>query len=160
MLGPLDEGGVIMDTYWHQLAERTRMQQMQRGMLDHFELARLARAMAPKQCHAEGLVRRRRRAAGQRIVLLGRRYPHTYLTEREAHCALLLLRGCTAREAAKQMHLSSRTVEYYISNIKSKLGLRKKSGVVAALLDSDFIVNLRCMMLGAEGDLVGDMDPG
>jgi DNA-binding CsgD family transcriptional regulator len=106
--------------------------------------------MAPKRHHAEGLVRRRRPAAGQRIVLLGHRYPQTYLTEREAHCALLLLRGCTAREAAKQMSLSSRTVEYYISNIKSKLGLRKKSGVVAALLDSDFIMNLRRMMFDDE----------
>lgn len=43
------------------------------------------------------------------------------LTLREVQCLRLLQQGKTAKQTAKILHLSSRTVESYLENIKSKL---------------------------------------
>lgn len=136
-----------MDSYWQRLVETSQHNKTQGELVKTNDLSDIALAMAPKRVSQFGPAKRRRPRCGHRIVLLGRSYPNIYLTEREAHCALLLLRGCTSRETALQMHLSSRTVEYYLSNVKSKLGLRRKSGVISVLLESDFIQNLRHMTL-------------
>jgi DNA-binding CsgD family transcriptional regulator len=44
------------------------------------------------------------------------------LTNRERQCIEYLLIGKTAKETAKILNLSHRTIEYYFENIKNKLG--------------------------------------
>ena len=129
-----------MDIYWFDLIKKAKQKKMRYELLSSAQLDTMAKKIAPKQACDFGPIKKK---AGNtsRIVMLGKNYPGVYLTEREAHVGLHLLRGCTCDEAAEQMHLSRRTVEYYVSNIKTKLGSRRKSTVVAALLSSDFIRN-------------------
>ena len=61
------------------------------------------------------------------------------LTEREAHCALLTTFGYTSKEIAICMLLSPRTIEHYLSCIKRKLYITKRSELITALFQSDFI---------------------
>lgn len=73
---------------------------------------------------------------------LGGRYKNTYFTKREAQCMVLLLKGKTIARVANSLKLSPRTVEYYIKNMKSKLGCRTKFELIDLVYDSDFIKNV------------------
>jgi|GEM_PF-4987487 len=76
------------------------------------------------------------------FIGLGESYPEVFLTEREAHCCLFLILGFTSKEAAQKLYLSPRTVEHYISCVKVKLKINRRSGVIRALLSSDYLDNL------------------
>jgi DNA-binding CsgD family transcriptional regulator len=129
-----------MDIYWFQLVKKAREKKVRQELLASSQFELMSRCIAPKEA-CEFNPSKRRQRHSDRIVMLGKSFPGVYLTEREAHVGLLILRGCTCSEAARQMSLSRRTVEYYVSNIKAKLGSRKKSNIVTALLASDFIRN-------------------
>ena len=129
-----------MDIYWFDLIKKAKQKKERHELLSSSQLDVMAKKISPKQACEFGPIKKKVGNAG-RIVMLGKNYPGIYLTEREAHVGLHLLRGCTCEEAAEQMNLSRRTVEYYVSNIKTKLRSRRKSTVVAALLASDFIRN-------------------
>lgn len=49
-----------------------------------------------------------------------------YFTRREVECIVHLLDGKTVAETAEQLDLSRRTVEYYVNNMKLKLGCHSK----------------------------------
>jgi DNA-binding CsgD family transcriptional regulator len=49
-----------------------------------------------------------------------------YFTRREAECIVHLLDGKTVAETAGELELSRRTVEYYVNNMKLKLGCHSK----------------------------------
>jgi len=51
------------------------------------------------------------------------------LSRREIECLQCLLDGLTAKDTAKLLFLSKRTVETYIANIKYKLDCRKKGEI-------------------------------
>jgi DNA-binding CsgD family transcriptional regulator len=55
------------------------------------------------------------------------------LTNRQVECCQLLLSGKTAKEIARQLDLSPRTVEYYLTNIKLKLKCSNKVELVTKL---------------------------
>lgn len=59
------------------------------------------------------------------------------LSKRESECAYYLTRGMTMKLVAKAMGLSPRTVEFYIENMKDKLGCHMKSDLIARLLDAE-----------------------
>lgn len=50
-------------------------------------------------------------------------------------CIDLLLKGQTYRQIAGRLHLSSRTVESYIENLKVKTGASTKSELVELLME-------------------------
>lgn len=54
-----------------------------------------------------------------------------YLTVRENECLFLLLHGGTAKQIAQTLHLSRRTVETYIDNIKIKFDCNSKSELIS-----------------------------
>ncbi len=56
-------------------------------------------------------------------------------TERELQVVRGIVRGHTIREVSERLCLSIRTIEFYFNNIKLKLGLNKKSQVIALLYD-------------------------
>jgi|GEM_PF-1181739 len=128
-----------MDADWFSLVRRARNKQMNQDLLRSKQLNVVAQCPIPEVADFNSSKKGVRH--GDRIVMLGESHPGIYLTEREAHVGLHLLRGCTCNEAARQMNLSRRTVEYYVGNIKTKLGTRRKSNIVSALLASDFIRN-------------------
>lgn len=55
----------------------------------------------------------------------------TQLSPREISCIKYLLKGKTAKEIAKHLNLSYRTIEYYLENIRSKTGCRNKYELIA-----------------------------
>jgi DNA-binding CsgD family transcriptional regulator len=73
---------------------------------------------------------------------LGDKHGSAYFTRREAECMVLLLKGKTINSVAYALKLSPRTVEYYIKNMKSKLGCRTKFELVDLVYASDFIKNV------------------
>jgi len=64
-----------------------------------------------------------------------RRDPSTLddLTPQELQVGLLLAEGRTTREAATQLFLSPKTVEYHLRNAYRKLGIHSREELAAAL---------------------------
>lgn len=60
------------------------------------------------------------------------------LSKREIECIYHLIRGMTAKQIAAELNLSSRTIEFYLERIKSKFGCKKKSDLIAKVLDQGF----------------------
>lgn len=52
------------------------------------------------------------------------------LSKRELDCIQQLILGKTAFETAKTLHISDKTVENHLANIKTKLGLKRKSQII------------------------------
>lgn len=73
---------------------------------------------------------------------LGSKYSGAYFTQREAECMVLLLKGKTIDSVAALLKLSPRTIEYYIKNMKAKLGCRTKFELVDLVYASDFMHNV------------------
>lgn len=73
---------------------------------------------------------------------LGPKYNSTYFTQREAECMVLLLQGKTVNRIADLLNLSPRTVEFYLKNMKTKLGCRTKFELIELVLESDFLKNI------------------
>ncbi len=55
------------------------------------------------------------------------------LTEREAQCLYHLSEGKSAKETAKLINVSQRTVEFHLNNIKEKVGCRTKIELLAKI---------------------------
>lgn len=70
---------------------------------------------------------------------LGKKYAGAYFTKREAECMVLLLKGKTVGRIANMLKLSPRTIEYYMQNMKTKLGCRTKFELVDLVNGSDFM---------------------
>jgi DNA-binding CsgD family transcriptional regulator len=79
---------------------------------------------------------------------LGDKFSGIHLSQREADCMLQMLRGKSIDGIAKHTNLSPRTVEYYIKNIKRKIGCRTKFDLIELVLDSDFLNNFNSTSKG------------
>mgnify|MGYP001058850954 CR=1 FL=1 len=55
------------------------------------------------------------------------------LTPQELQVSLLLVEGRTTREAAAALFLSPKTVEYHLRKVYTKLGVRSRAELAAAL---------------------------
>ena len=58
---------------------------------------------------------------------------HLHLTEREAECIYCLQHHHTIKSTGILLNLSSRTVEFYLKNIKTKMQVRTKDEVLSNL---------------------------
>ena len=74
---------------------------------------------------------------------LGGKYGDIYFTRREADCMGWLLKGKTIRGVGIVLNISPRTVEYYIKNMKKKIGCRTKSELIELVYMSDLVKNTR-----------------
>lgn len=63
---------------------------------------------------------------------------HLSLTSREIDCVRQLILGKTAKETACIMHISHRTVEAHITNIKRKAGCNKISQLIKVLFEQKY----------------------
>mgnify|MGYP002336010598 CR=1 FL=1 len=61
------------------------------------------------------------------------------LTERERDVLRLLVAGQTDREIGETLFISHRTVEFHVSRILAKLGVRKRGGAIAAALAAGLV---------------------
>ena len=58
-------------------------------------------------------------------------------SQREMQCLKLLLQGKSAKEIARILDLSPRTVEFYIRNMKKKTHCRTRSELILKALEKD-----------------------
>jgi len=56
-------------------------------------------------------------------------------SKRETECMYFTARGKSAKEIAKLLGLSYRTVEFYMSNIKKKLKVNSKNELIDKIID-------------------------
>jgi DNA-binding CsgD family transcriptional regulator len=77
-----------------------------------------------------------------KIYDLGSKYGGLYFTKREAECMMWLLKGKTINGVAAALNLSPRTVEYYIKNMKIKIGCRTKFELIDLVHSSEFTKNI------------------
>jgi DNA-binding CsgD family transcriptional regulator len=64
--------------------------------------------------------------------------PPIYFTPREAECVAYVIQGYTHPQAAQELKLSKRTVEFYIKNVRRKLNCRNKEELIKIVNSSDF----------------------
>jgi DNA-binding CsgD family transcriptional regulator len=74
-----------------------------------------------------------------KTYFLGAKYQNIYLTQRETECVLYLLTGLTVKIVAEKLGLSTRTVEFYINNIKAKLKCRTKTQLLSHIKNSQLL---------------------
>ena len=72
----------------------------------------------------------------ERYYLLNQEHD-IYLTKREAECAVCAIEGATAKQVAKQLGISFRTVESHLQKIKAKLNCDTKDQLVETLIDAN-----------------------
>lgn len=53
-----------------------------------------------------------------------------HLSEREMQCLKAYIHGYSAKQIARNLALSPRTIEFYLANVKAKLGLRTKASLM------------------------------
>lgn len=69
---------------------------------------------------------------------LGEQYPNVYYTRRELECLHYLMKGYTITKTADHLQLSHRTVEFYLKNMRMKVGAQSKE---------DLLNKMRCLPL-------------
>lgn len=70
-------------------------------------------------------------------------YSESYLTQREAECVFWVMEGLTNKEIADKMDLSSRTIEYYLRNVRVKLNCYSKAHLIKMLKDAPILALIR-----------------
>lgn len=73
---------------------------------------------------------------------LGKNFPNTYFTYREAQCMKGFLQGQTCTEIGLQLSISQRTVEFYLINMKKKAKCQKKEELIEKIAKSEFIEHI------------------
>ncbi len=75
------------------------------------------------------------------MFYLGEAYEGVYFTKREAECLMHMLQGNTIVATAKMLQLSPRTVEFYVKNMKMKIGVTTKAQLLQKVEHTDFVKN-------------------
>jgi len=110
--------GIDMNEYWEQLVNVKPLLQLNQSKRD----------LKPK-------------SSQKRIRYQVSNIKGIYFTLREYQCIQLMFKGHTMKEAADQLNLSARTVEFYLQNVKDKMGVRSIKQVLYRLSDSSFNCN-------------------
>jgi len=76
------------------------------------------------------------------LLSLSGKWSGTNLTFRQAECAYYLSRGKTNNEIASILHISHRTVEDYIKQLKVKLGCFKKSTLIERVISDGILSDI------------------
>jgi DNA-binding CsgD family transcriptional regulator len=107
---------------------------MRKNKLPTYEVV----TQAPTPEKATRALRRVKSASRYKRVYLGDRHPGIYLTEQEAKCMYYFLQGMSESLAGQAMGLSSRTVNFYSSNVRMKLGCKSRKELVTIIRQTDF----------------------
>lgn len=82
---------------------------------------------------------KRKKRNKKMTYLLGEAYPNIYFTQRELDCLNLLIQGHTISGIGEKLDLSKRTVEFYLKNMKMKLGCTTKSKLIETVVKSNLL---------------------
>lgn len=82
----------------------------------------------------------------KRIYLSGK-FSEIFLTNKEMQCIPLLLEGCSYKQIARLLNISSRTVESRLGQLRGKLGCEKKHDLIDTLNHTDIKRSLNSLLL-------------
>ena len=74
-----------------------------------------------------------------KVYKLGGRFKNIHFSRREAECMVEFLRGKKVNMVAEILSLSPRTIEFYLKNMKNKLGCKTKYELINLVINSDFL---------------------
>ena len=94
-----------------------------------------------RRCSRRSRRKPAKKAKAVTYIVVGKQYPNVTFTQRESDTMMILLNGSTVEQTAEQLGLATRTVEYYVKNMKVKIGVAHKNELVAAILKTDFVKN-------------------
>ena len=124
---------VFIMNYWHAI-----LKDMQKEKLAHKKTC-LRQNTASQEHEKEKLNEAIARCTKRIQYPIAGVQKNMYLTEREAQCIYHLMHGGTLKSTAHKLNLSPRTVEFYINNIKDRIGIRKKKDLIHNIEQSDFL---------------------
>ena len=84
----------------------------------------------------------------RRKYYLGKQFPEIYLTQREAECVYWVMKGLTNKQTADKMELSSRTIDYYLRNVRTKLNCYSKAHLIRVLDKACFLSEIEKQTMG------------
>ena len=76
------------------------------------------------------------------MYFIGDAFEGVYFTRREAQTLFHLLQGKTIPEVGRSLNLSARTIEFYVKNMKLKIGVKSKVELLDKLRHTDIIKQL------------------
>lgn len=74
-----------------------------------------------------------------RLLVETKQQQRPQLTSREIECLRHLSQGLSARETAERLHISRRTVEKHLDNVKLKFNCHKKVELMRILIDGNYL---------------------
>ncbi|HVV69326.1 MAG TPA: LuxR C-terminal-related transcriptional regulator [Gammaproteobacteria bacterium] len=77
--------------------------------------------------------------AEKKRYYLGNKYPGVYFTNQEAKCMVHFLKGLSNAKIGKILQLSTKTIGYYCSRMRFKLGCRTKLMLIELIKTTDFM---------------------
>lgn len=88
----------------------------------------LLRDRTRKQRNAKRYQKKSQQA--QSTYFLGDSYEGVYFTQREAECVYHMLQGKSIPQTARDLGLSPRTIEFYVKNMRLKVGAPNKKALI------------------------------
>lgn len=128
--------------YWDKVLEEVLNKDSAQQSFAFTNLADFNSKKKNQDDESKKLANKAQRGKTLKIYRLGEKFGTVYFTRREAECMVWLLKGKTISRVAMELGLSPRTVEFYLKNMKVKLGCRTKFELVEKVLDSEFMAGV------------------
>lgn len=104
-----------------------------------FKFTDLGRTLIRDRHRKHRQTRQERGNAQLPMYFLGDQFPEVYLTQREFETLYFLERGHTIVDTGRCLNLSARTIEFYVKNMKLKVGAKTKADLLEKIRKTDII---------------------
>ena len=108
----------------------------------HFKFTDLGRCMLRERTRELRHRPAEQKKSANPVYYLGGEFADLYLTKREAETFYYLVQGQTIPEVGRSLDLSARTVEFYVKNMKLKIGVKSKKELLDKLRHTDIMKQL------------------
>ena len=107
-----------------------------------FRFTDIGRSMLRERTRKQRAPSSTREHAPSPMYFLGERYEGIYFTKREAETVYYLLQGHTIPKVGKVLALSARTIEFYVKNMKLKVGAKSKQHLLEIVRTTEIMNQL------------------
>lgn len=133
--------------YWEAILEEVK----HRGdETFYFRFTDLGRCLWRERTRQQRYLPADQKKSANAVYYIGGDFADLYFTKREAETLFYLLQGQTIPEVGRSLDLSARTIEFYVKNMKLKIGAKTKKELLAKLRDTDIIGQLESMSFEEE----------
>lgn len=108
----------------------------------HFRFTDIGRSLVKERTRKQRQQRPFADNGAVSMFFLGDSFPGVYLTKREAQSMYYLLQNKTIPQVGKLLALSARTIEFYVKNMKLKVGAKTKRHLLDVIRSTDIMNQL------------------